>query len=86
MVKLGHAPAWLVKITIYNPENLDGESQAKDLRRVGPIGQVVIVDDTPRSILEEQRHAWLPIESFWGEGQDNDLERIKGELSKRVSL
>lgn len=81
IVQAGHAPSWLARVEIFNPECLDGEPQAKDLRRIGQLERVFIVDDSPGAILEGQRPYWLQIKSFWG-GEDNELERILKELEK----
>ncbi|WP_243357590.1 NIF family HAD-type phosphatase [Fundidesulfovibrio terrae] len=80
IVRQGHAPAWLARVPIFNPPCPSGEQEAKDLRLVGPLGRVFIVDDSPGSIRQDQRPFWLPIKSFWGEGADNELERISNAL------
>lgn len=85
IVRGGFAPTWLTRVEIFNPDLLDGEPMAKDLRHVGELGSALIVDDSPGSIREDQRCYWLQIKSFWGEGEDKDLERILNEL-KDISM
>jgi hypothetical protein len=81
IVRGGHAPVWLSRVMIFNPERCNGEEKAKDLLSVGPLGQVLIVDDSPGAIREDQRGFWLPIKSFWGDNQDKELEQIMKSLA-----
>jgi len=60
------------------------------LSRIAPLGQVLIVDDYPPYIPEDQREWLIQIEPFFPEvglgdhESDQELARIRRELEARI--
>ncbi len=83
----GHAPEWFARVRIFNPPYDEEERPGKkNLRAVGPAGAVILVDDDPGFVLEDQVEEWIRIEPWWGKpGQEGDweLERVRIEIEER---
>ena len=88
IVASDHAPDWVAEIRYVDWGGNRSGSITKDLRRVDDDpARVLMVDDHPELFMEpDQAERWVPISSWDGEGEDDELERVLEELKRRVPI
>jgi hypothetical protein len=79
----GSAPAWFPDLVVFVCER----HMQKDLERIGPPGDVWLVDDQEAYILPRQRNQWIPAREFMPPftQADDELCQIKTEILGRLS-
>lgn len=89
LVSRGEAPAWVLDLEVLNPTPLvvpwgPEPVTKKDLRVLGDLARVLLVDDHEGYVVHEQRDRWVPVALFDGDPQDRELARVREELERRI--
>ena len=85
LVAGGHAPEWFAMVEVFNPRYGVERVGKKNLRVVGPRGQVLLVDDDPYYVRKDQAREWIWVAPFRlepGWEQDRELDRVCREIIK----
>ena len=79
----GSAPAWFADLELFVCER----HMQKDLERIGPPGDVWLVDDQEAYILPGQRNQWISIHEFMPPftQMDEELTHVEVQILKKLS-